>query len=79
MTPMVQAWPLASWPDVPTRALIGRHDRLFPAEFQLRVAKERLGLDGDLIEGGHMVALSRPGEVADRLETFRREAVAPDL
>ena len=79
MTPMVQAGPLASWPDVPTRALIGRDDRLFPAEFQLRLAKERLGLDGDLIEGGHMVALSRPGEVADRLETFRREAVAPDL
>jgi len=79
MTPMVQAWPLESWPDVPTRALIGRDDRLFPAEFQLRVAKDRLGLDGDVIEGGHMVALSNPGEVADRLETFRREAVAPNV
>ena len=79
MTSMVQAWPLESWPDVPTRALIGRDDRLFPAEFQLRVANERLELEGDVIEGGHMVALSHPGEVADRLEEFRREAVRPDV
>jgi pimeloyl-ACP methyl ester carboxylesterase len=77
MTPMVQAWPLESWPDVPTRALIGRDDRLFPAEFQLRVAKERLGIEGDVIPGGHMVAMSRPGEVADRLEAYWRE-VAPE-
>jgi pimeloyl-ACP methyl ester carboxylesterase len=79
MTPMVQPWPLESWPEVPTRVLIGGDDRLFPAEFQLRVAMERLGIDGDVIEGGHMVALSRPREVADRLETFWREAVEPHV
>jgi pimeloyl-ACP methyl ester carboxylesterase len=76
MTPMEQPWPLTSWPDVPTRVLIGRDDRLFPAAFQLRVAKERLELDGDVIDGGHMVALSRPREVADRLEAYRREVTA---
>jgi pimeloyl-ACP methyl ester carboxylesterase len=76
MTPMVQPWPLESWPDVPTRVLIGGDDRLFPAAFQLRVAKERLGIDGDVIEGGHMVALSHPGEVADRLEGYHREVVS---
>jgi pimeloyl-ACP methyl ester carboxylesterase len=70
MTPMEQPWPLAAWPDVPTRVLIGRDDRMFPAEFQLRVARERLGIDGDVIEGGHMVALSHPREVADRLEAY---------
>ncbi|HEU5112763.1 MAG TPA: alpha/beta hydrolase [Acidimicrobiia bacterium] len=73
MTPMEQPWPLTSWPDVPTRVLIGGDDRLFPAAFQRRVAKERLGLDGDVIEGGHMVALSRPGDVGDRLEAYWRE------
>lgn len=73
MTPMEQAWPLAAWPAVPTRVLIGRDDRLFPAEFQLKVAKERLGLDGDVIPGGHMAALSYPREVADRLEGYVRE------
>lgn len=73
MTPMEQPWPLESWPDVPTRVLIGRDDRLFPAKFQVRIAKDRLGLDGDVIEGGHMVALSRPAEVAERLEAYRRQ------
>jgi pimeloyl-ACP methyl ester carboxylesterase len=73
MTPMVQPWPLESWPEVPTRVLIGADDRLFPADFQLRVAKERLGLDGDVIPGGHMVALSSPGPVADRLEAYLRD------
>ena len=70
MTPMEQPWPLAAWPRVPTRVLIGRDDRLFPAEFQKRVARERLGLDGDVIPGGHMAALSHPREVADRLEAY---------
>jgi pimeloyl-ACP methyl ester carboxylesterase len=74
--PMTQAWPLERWPDVPTRVLAGRDDRLFPAEFQKRVARERLGEDADVIEGGHLVSLSRPGLLADRLESYRNELVA---
>jgi pimeloyl-ACP methyl ester carboxylesterase len=73
MTPLDEPWPLASWPDVPTRVLAGRHDRMFPLELQRRVAKERLGLEVDEIDGGHMVAMSHPGELADRLEAYRRE------
>ena len=73
MTPMEQPWPLETWPDVPTRVLIGRDDRMFPADFQRRVAKERLGLDGDVIPGGHMAALSHPVEVAHQLESYLRE------
>lgn len=72
MTPMEQSWPLRAWPDVPTRVLIGRDDRMFPAKFQLRIAQERLGIDGEIIPGGHMAALSHPREVADRLEEVRR-------
>ncbi len=34
-----------SWPDIPTTVLVGRDDRLFPADFQVRVARERLGVD----------------------------------
>jgi len=69
-TPMSQPWPLDAWPNVPTRILAGRDDRLFPASFQQRVARERLGLDADLIDGGHMVALSNPKELADRLDSY---------
>ena len=55
------------WPDVPTRVIAGRDDRLFPLEFQRRVARERLGADVDEVPGGHLVALSRPAELTDRL------------
>jgi pimeloyl-ACP methyl ester carboxylesterase len=69
-TPMEQPWPLSTWPDVPTRVLAGRHDRMFPLEFQRRVARERLGTDVDEIGAGHMAALSNPGELADRLAAY---------
>ena len=75
-TPMEQPWPLEAWPDVPTRVLAGRDDRLFPLEFQRRVARERLGLETDEIDGGHLVALSHPRELAERLESYRREATS---
>jgi pimeloyl-ACP methyl ester carboxylesterase len=65
MTP----WALEAWPEVPTRVHVGHDDRLFPAEFQWRIARERLGIEADEIEGGHLVALSRPAELIERLQT----------
>jgi pimeloyl-ACP methyl ester carboxylesterase len=58
------------WPDVPTRVVAGRDDRLFPLEFQRRVARERLGTDVDAVPGGHLVALSRPAELTERLSRY---------
>ena len=66
-TPLDEPWPLAAWLATPTLVLAGRHDRVFPLEFQRRIARERLGLEVDEIDGGHMVALSHPDELADRL------------
>ena len=63
-------WPLDRWPDVPTRVLAGRDDRFFPLEFQRRVAADRLGLPVDEVPGGHLVALSRPVELAARLVAY---------
>jgi pimeloyl-ACP methyl ester carboxylesterase len=63
-TPFTDPWPLESWPDVPTRFLLGRQDRLFPADFLRRVVRDRLSITPDEIEGGHLVALSCPKEVA---------------
>ncbi len=62
--------PLRAWPDAPTRVLICREDRLFPVGFLRRVARERLGITTDEIDGGHTPALSRPNELADRLEAY---------
>jgi pimeloyl-ACP methyl ester carboxylesterase len=77
MTPMTQPWPMRAWPDVETRILAGRDDRLFPAEFQRRVARERLGLEAELIAGGHLAALSRPHELAERLHELGGRLLAP--
>jgi pimeloyl-ACP methyl ester carboxylesterase len=70
-TPGKEPWPLASWPDVPTRYLLCRKDRLFPAAWVRRVVRERLGIIPDEIDSGHCPALSRPRELADRLEGYR--------
>jgi pimeloyl-ACP methyl ester carboxylesterase len=58
-----------SWPDIPIRVVAGEHDRFFPADFQQRVAAERLGLDADLLPGGHLIALARPEPLARYLLT----------
>jgi pimeloyl-ACP methyl ester carboxylesterase len=70
-TPFENAWPLNAWPDVPTRFLLCRDDRFFPADFQRRVVKERLGIVPDEMGGGHLPALARPDELVERLEEFR--------
>jgi pimeloyl-ACP methyl ester carboxylesterase len=69
-TPFEKPWPLDRWPDVPTKFLLCRDDRFFPAEFMRRVVGERLGITPDEIDGGHLVALSRPKELADLLEGY---------
>jgi pimeloyl-ACP methyl ester carboxylesterase len=69
-TPMEKPWPLAAWPDVPTRFLLCRDDRFFPAEFLRRVVRERLGMTPDEMPGGHLPALAHPDELVERLEAF---------
>ena len=71
--PFDDPWPLPAWPDVPTRFVQGGDDRFFPLEFQRRVVRERLAVPVDVVPGGHLVALSRPVELADRLEAYLRE------
>jgi pimeloyl-ACP methyl ester carboxylesterase len=73
-TRLAEPSPLAAWPDVPTRVLLCRDDRLFPAAFVRRVAQERLGIVPDEIDGGHTVALSHPKELAERLEAYAAKA-----
>lgn len=77
-TPFEKPWPLRAWPDVPTRFLLCRDDRLFPPDFMRRVARERLGIAADEMPGGHYVAISRPRELADRLEAYASTVSRPD-
>lgn len=69
-TPLREPWPLTGWPDVPTNILICRDDRFFPAGFMRRVARERLGIIPDEMDGGHCVPLGRPRDLIDRLERY---------
>ena len=68
-----QPWPLQAWPDTPTRNLLCRDDRMFPAQWARRHARERLGIDADEMDGGHYIALARPRQLADRLVAHATE------
>jgi pimeloyl-ACP methyl ester carboxylesterase len=72
-TPFEKPWPLAEWPAVPTKFLLCRDDRFFPAEFMRRVVRERLGITPDEMDSGHLPALSHPKELAARLHTYATE------
>jgi pimeloyl-ACP methyl ester carboxylesterase len=55
------------WPPIPIRVIAASDDRFFPLEFQRRVAQDRLHAEIEAIPGGHLVALSRPKELAAQL------------
>lgn len=68
-----EPWPLAGWPDIPTRYLLCRDDRLFPAAWARNHARQRLEIDADEIAGGHYVVLSQPPALAERLIDYAGE------
>jgi hypothetical protein len=49
------------------RAVGGADDRFFPIDFQRRVARDRLGIDLDVLPGGHLIALAQPAPLVDYL------------
>jgi pimeloyl-ACP methyl ester carboxylesterase len=69
-------FPLDAWPDVPTKAIVGRQDRIFPAAWLTKVTHDRLGVDAAEIDAGHCIALVKPRELATMLETYRAEVGA---
>lgn len=64
---MSEPWPLAAWPDVPTRFIVCADDRFFPAGFLRALARQRLGVSAEDVPGGHCAMLSHPREIADLL------------
>ena len=62
-----------AWPAIGIRVLAGADDRFFPVELQRRVARDRLGVEADVLPGGHLLPLVQPRLVADHLlQTTRR-------
>jgi pimeloyl-ACP methyl ester carboxylesterase len=70
--PFIDPWPLSAWPDVPTRVIACRNDRLFPLEFMQQLSRDRLGIEPDIIDTGHLPALANPEALTNQLETYRR-------
>jgi pimeloyl-ACP methyl ester carboxylesterase len=66
--PCGEPWPLSGWPGVPTTAVTGRHDRLFPEALQRAYLEARLGIRPTVVDGGHLVALSNPEGLASPLQ-----------
>jgi pimeloyl-ACP methyl ester carboxylesterase len=73
-TPFADPCRFDAWPDVPTIVLTGRGDRFFPAALQQAVARQRLGIEPQLVPGGHLASVSHPGPIADRLAALTRIA-----
>lgn len=69
----VSPWPLDVLPDVPAHFVLCTEDRFFPPDFLRRVVADRLGVVPDEIAAGHCVALSRPKELADIVESYTKE------
>jgi pimeloyl-ACP methyl ester carboxylesterase len=78
-TPFQEPWPLPAWPDVPTRFVLPTKDRFFPPDFQRRVVRERLGIEPDPIDTGHLPALARPRELAALLLRYVDETEPPSF
>jgi pimeloyl-ACP methyl ester carboxylesterase len=62
-----EPWPRTRWPNVPTRFLLCRDDRFFPADWLRDIVRERLGIEPSEIPGGHCAFLSQPRAFADAL------------
>jgi alpha/beta hydrolase family protein len=56
-----------AWPEIGIRVLVGQDDRFFPVGLQCRVARDRLGVEADVLPGGHLLPLAQPRLVADYL------------
>jgi hypothetical protein len=57
----------STWPPVSIRAVAGADDRFFPADFQQALALDRLGIEADVLPGGHLIALAQPARLASYL------------
>jgi pimeloyl-ACP methyl ester carboxylesterase len=77
--PFDEPWPLDAWPDIPTRMLAARYDRLIPLQLQRRLARERLGIVPDVIDSGHLPALSAPAELAVLLQDYAARSKRPKV
>jgi pimeloyl-ACP methyl ester carboxylesterase len=62
--------PLREWPAVPSAYILCSDDRVVSRAYSVRAARDLLGVDPTEIPGGHAPFLSRPAELAARLDSL---------
>lgn len=66
-TPFSQVCEIEAWPQIATTVLVGADDNFFSPAFQQKIAQERLGVEAEIIDGGHMLPLANPDGVTAAL------------
>lgn len=69
---MAETTPLAAWPSVDVAYVACRDDHATNPAWQLRAARERLGVEPVVLDGGHSPMVSRPAEFAEVLDRLAR-------
>src|SRR5215218_3767715 len=59
-----------AWRAIPLGVIAGTRDRFFPIEFMRRLSRERAGVEPVAIDAGHLLALSKPEELAGAIAAF---------
>ena len=65
--PTREAWPLEAYPDVPMRYVACADDRILDPDWQVRSARERLGVEPDVLDCSHSPMLAQPAALVDLL------------
>ncbi|HEX7459952.1 MAG TPA: alpha/beta hydrolase [Acidimicrobiales bacterium] len=63
-----------TWPEIPTAAIVGSDDRLFPLEFQQQLLVDRAGVTPVVMPGGHLLALANPDGLTEALVVLTHRA-----
>lgn len=64
LTPMIEPFPLAAFPDVPATVLLGEDDRLIDVAMMTDIVRQRLGVEPVVIPSDHSPFICMPGELA---------------
>jgi pimeloyl-ACP methyl ester carboxylesterase len=64
---MADPFPLATLPAIPTRGIAATYDRFFPVAFMDQLIRDRLGVEPEHVEAGHLPALANPAGLAELL------------
>jgi pimeloyl-ACP methyl ester carboxylesterase len=69
LTPFLEKCPIDRMPDVPTRSILCREDRIVAPDYSRRAARELLGVEAIELPGAHAPMASRPEALAELLTT----------